>query len=129
MTLSRRGPWRGSATSLAVMLMGAAWAGPATASPGVIDWPTYFRTGPSKHFVVLQELARGTVVDVQSCADQWCLVQVGRVAGYVDQANLGQQAPPSAYPAPAANATGCFDSRRAGEAPYRRDEVFRYCPR
>ena len=61
-----------------------------------------------------------------SCADQWCQVQVGRVAGYVDQANLGQQAPPSLLRVPATDVAGCFDSRRAG---YQNGEVFRYCPR
>jgi len=42
------------------------------------------------------------------------------------QANLGQQAPPSMFAAPAANSAVCFDSRRAG---YQGGDVFRYCPR
>ncbi len=119
------GRWKAGAARTVAILIAVACAGPAVAATGVVDWPTFFRTGPGKHFVVLQELARGTVVEVQSCADQWCLVQVGRVAGYVEQANLGQQAPPSVFPAPASGEPGCFDSRRAG---YGRGEVLRYCP-
>ena len=100
--------------------------GPALADTGVVTWPTFFRTGPGNHFVVLEELARGKAVEVRSCADQWCQVRVGRVVGYVDQANLGQQAPPSSFPPSGPLQAGCFDSRRAG---YQGGEVLLYCPR
>ena len=120
------GSKHGVPSAAAVALMMVAWAGPAAAWTGVVDWPTFFRTGPGKHFVVIQELARGSAVEVQSCSNHWCLVQIGRVAGYVDQFNLNPQAPPSVFAAPAAHAEGCFDSRRAG---YQDGEMFRYCPR
>lgn len=120
------GQGRGAPKLAAAVLMMVAWAGSASAWTGVVDWPTFFRTGPGKQFVVLQELARGSTMEVRSCADQWCLVQIDRVVGYVDQANIGQQAPPSLLMAPAPNAAGCFDSRRAG---YQDGETFQYCPR
>lgn len=127
MTVRRHGRrLKGLTVLAAVSLIGATWAGPAAAWTGVVEWPTFFRTGPGRHFVVLQELARGMTVDVQSCADKWCMIQVGRVTGYLEQANLGQQPPPSLFPAPAANATGCFDSRRDG---FHGGETYRYCPR
>ena len=103
-----------------------AWADAASADTGLVTWPTFFRTGPGNHFVVLEELARGTAVEVRSCANRWCQVQIGRAMGYVDQANLGQQAPPSMFPTPGPQQARCFDSRRAG---YKNGDVFLYCPR
>lgn len=116
----------GHAAWSAAIFLNLAAAGPAFADTGFITWPTFFRTGPGNHFVVLEELARGKSVEVRSCTDHWCQVQIGRVMGYVDQANLGQQAPPSRFPTPGAQQAGCFDSRRAG---YQNGEVFLYCPK
>ncbi len=110
----------------ATIFLTFASAGQASADTGVVTWPTFFRTGPGNHFVVLEELASGKAVEVQSCSDHWCQVQVGRVIGYVEQANLGQQAPPSMFRTPGPQSAGCFDSRRAG---YQSGEVFLYCPR
>lgn len=110
---------------VAAFLLAGAWAVPAAAATCFVQGPSFFRTGPGTRFVVLQELSRGTMVDVQSCAEQWCRVQLGRVTGYVSQVNLGQQAPPSQFPAQPADAAGCFDARRAGHG---EGEVFRYCP-
>lgn len=109
-----------------VTLLAFGLAGSASADTGVVTWPTFFRTGPGSRFVVLEELARGAAVEVGSCADHWCQVRIGRVVGYVNQANLGQQAPPSRFPPAGPQQAGCFDSRRSG---YKGGEVFLYCPR
>ncbi len=98
---------------------------PARAWAGVTAWPTFLRTGPGSRFVVIDELLRGTRMDVQSCSDTWCTVQVGRVVGYVAQTDIGRDGATTVF-VPPATAVGCFDSRRAG---YRAGEVFRYCPR
>ncbi len=113
-------PLPGLWTGLAIVLM---TSGPAAATTGIVDWPTYFRTGPGRQFVVLEELSRGRTVDVLGCANQWCRVQIDRVVGYIDQANLADAAEPMLGPQPAA---GCFDSQRSG---YGRGEDYRYCPR
>ena len=60
----------------------------AQAAAGRVDWPTFFRVGPSRHYLVVDELFRGTILDVKSCTDQWCQVQYGRVIGYVERAAL-----------------------------------------
>ena len=115
------------AVRIAVVLAVVGLTRAALADPGVVTWPTYFRTGPGDRFVVIEELATGEAVDVQSCTDHWCKVQIAGVPGYVERANLGQTAPPSMFPPPTPQQqAGCFDSRRAG---YEDGDVFRYCPR
>ena len=74
-------------------------AASAQAAGGQVAWPTFFRTGPSRHTPVVAEMSRGTVVDVRSCDDRWCLVQYGRAVGYVERAALDTNAfPPLAAP-------------------------------
>lgn len=90
-----------------------------------VVWPTYLRTGPGRHFAVMQELGRGDPVELRSCAKTWCEVRVGRVFGFVENVNLGAESPPARYVAPRPDAPGCFDSLRAGTS---HPERFRYCP-
>ena len=93
------------------------------AADGRVDWPTFFRLGPSQHDRVVAEVLRGTVVDVKSCDTQWCLVQYGRALGYVERATLNtNDFPPSAGSSSAA----CFDSVRSG---YGKGQDLRFCPR
>ena len=99
------------------------WAATAVAAPARVDWPTFFRLGPSTHYEVVDELLRGTMVDVRSCTDQWCLVQYGRNAGYVEQWTLNSDAFPAS-----ATAAGppCFETVRNG---YGKGEVLQVCRR
>ncbi len=43
----------------------------ALAAEGRVGWPTYFRTGPGDRYCVLEELLRGTSLDVKECAGEW----------------------------------------------------------
>ena len=88
-----------------------------------VEWPTFFRAGPSRHNQVVAELSRGTLVDVRSCDDQWCLVQYGRTLGYVERGMLNANASPTQHASPSSY---CFDSVRSG---YGKGEDFRFCPR
>ena len=108
-------------------------SGPCLATPQQIAWPTFFRAAPTHDGAELQELDRGTVVDVLNCDGDQCQVQYGRVVGYVDRAMLG---PPNTPPAslmppntpgaaPDANPS-CVDSRRAG---YEGGMEYTYCQR
>ncbi len=103
--------------------LAAIWAGPSQAAEGVVGWPTYFRTGPGEQYRVVEELQRGTSVNVQECGDGWCRAQLGRALGYVKRAALGAGGVP---PSQGAAAAGCFESGRAG---YLGLQPFRYCPR
>ena len=125
-------PDRGRAAHAASLLLAGVFAaavgvtGSAAATePQAVTWPTYFRTGPGRHYTVMQELSRGDSVAVLGCSDRWCRVRIGRVEGYVDEANLAAHPPPAGYAAPA-DTRPCFDSVRAG---YGRGQTFRYCPR
>ena len=114
------------ATAGAVMALG--WSTAASAWTGQVVWETFTRTGPGQQYAVIDELLRGTTVEVVSCGDQYCLVRYERSGGYVDRASVqpldlaGAAAPVT--PAPAQRA--CFDSRRAG---YGGGDIDRYCPR
>ena len=107
---------------LAALAVGFA-CGPAWAWSGEVAWPTFYRAGPGRAYVVLDELDRGHRVEVLSCADAWCRIQEGRSVGFVEQAALLATA---ASPARAAPLPGCFESRAEG---YAGGEVYRYCPR
>lgn len=112
-----------------VLLGALLWVPPASASEAAVTWPTFFRLGPGKQYRVVEELARGTVLDVVSCTDQWCQVGRGRTVGYVDRAALEPppwQAGTAAAPPGAPTGQACFESRRAG---YGEGERFLYCPR
>ena len=88
-----------------------------------VDWPTFFRVGPSQRYQVVDEILRGTVVDVRSCTEAWCLVQYGRTLGYVRRAALNATDFPSSGAPPG---TDCFESTRAG---YGKGQVERFCRR
>lgn len=96
---------------------------PGWAADARVDWPTFFRVGPSQHHQVVNELLRGTMVDVRSCTEAWCLVQYGRALGYVSRAALNAVDFPASGAPPASD---CFESTRAG---YGRGQVLRYCRR
>ena len=101
----------------------ASWlSAPAQAEDVRVAWPTYFRTGPSQQHQVVGELARGTILDVQSCNADWCRARYGRTIGYVARPPLNS--PPPASPA-AAGDQSCFLSTRAGHG---EGQVLRFCP-
>ena len=101
------------------MLLAMATSG--VAATGQVDWPTFFRAGPGRDRVVLDELQRGAFLDVQSCDGQWCAVRYGGKAGYVEQAALHDGTEPGQPMRPSSD---CFESRRSG---YAGGEMFRYC--
>ncbi len=103
-----------------------AWSGPALAWTGEVSWPTFFRSGPDRRYVVLDEMERGQTVEVVSCDGDWCRVIAGKSLGYVEKSAL---IVPSAAPRKPGEQTAdpaCFDSNQAG---YKKGENFRYCPR
>ena len=107
-------------------LAAVGWCGPALAWTGEVSWPTFYRAGPDKQYVVLEELSRGVMLDVLSCERGWCQVRNGRTVGFVEQsALLAPGALPAKPGAPPASAD-CFGSRQAG---YGSGEQFRYCSR
>lgn len=93
---------------------------PALAATGQVAWPTFFRAGPGRDRAVLEELQRGTLVDVQSCDGAWCAVRNGDVLGYVERSTLLD----GALPGPMRPSGDCFDAKRSG---YAGGELFRYC--
>ena len=107
------------------MLLGSAlllaMATPGGAATGQVDWPTFFRAGPGRDRVVLDELQRGAFLDVQSCDGQWCAGRYGGKAGYVERAALHDAKPPEQ---PVRPSSDCFESKRSG---YAGGEMFRYC--
>lgn len=101
------------------MLLAMATSG--VAATGQVDWPTFFRAGPGRDWMVLDELQRGAFLDVQSCDGQWCAVRYGDKTGYVERMTLHGAKP---LGQPIRPSSDCFESRRSG---YAGGEMFRYC--
>ncbi len=119
--------WRRSIGGVAVAAALLAWCGPALAWTGVVSWPTYDRTGPDRHYEVLNELDRGTTLDVLSCDNGWCHVQLDRTSGYIEQSAISQPgALTTVPPTVQTESDGCFDSHETG---YGKGETWHYCPR
>ena len=95
--------------------------GPAWAWPGTVDWPTYYRTGPSKQYGVLDELQRGQTFDVLSCEGDWCRVRGAGSEGYIERGALADGAPPALAGKPG----DCIDVRLAGHNV--KGQPFRIC--
>ena len=107
--------------------------GACLAAPQQLAWPTFFRAAPSHDGLELQELDRGTTVDVLGCQGGQCQVRYGGVVGYVDQAMLGppNMLPaglmPAGVPAAAPNpAPSCVQARQAG---YESGLTYDFCQR
>ena len=116
----------------------AAWCLPAPAypaeraDPSEVGWPTFYRAGPGRDYVVLDELDRGVRVDVTACAAGWCRVRWENTDGYVEQAALVDPAavpvkPPMPGP-PAPAPQGCVQSRVTGPG-YANGLDYEFCPR
>ena len=118
--------WKRSIGCTATLAAALAWCGPALAYGGVVSWPTYYRTGPDRHYQVLNELDRGTKLDVLACENGWCHVQTGRDTGYVEQSAISQSGPLTDPPTDQVQSDACFDSHEAG---YGKGENWHYCPR
>ena len=108
------------------MVVLAAWCGPATAKTQVVSWPTYYRTGPDRHYSVLNELDRGVTLEVLACDGGWCKVQSETSTGYVEQSALSDPSAFTPEPTTQAASDGCFDSHETG---YGKGENWHYCPR
>ena len=81
--------------------LAAAWCHPARANPSEVGWPTFYRAGPGRDYVVLDELDRGIRLDVLACDSGWCRVRWDGTDGYVEQAALVDPAAvPAKPPAP-----------------------------
>ena len=61
------------------------WCCLAQAWTGEVSWPTFYRAGPGRNYTVLEELERGTTLEVMSCNDGWCRVRNGDSVGYTEQ--------------------------------------------
>ena len=103
-----------------------AWCGPALAWTAEVSWPTFYRAGPDKQYAVLEELSRGSMLEVLSCENDWCRVRNGRTLGFVERSALLTPSALPGKPAVPPVTTGCFVSRQAG---YGSGEQFRYCSR
>ena len=105
----------------------AAWFLPAHADPAEVGWPTFYRAGPGRNYVVLDELDRGVRLDVVQCAAGWCRVAWEDTTGYVEQAAL---ADPAAVPLkpPVPGPQGCVESRVTGSG-YKKGLYYEFCPR
>ncbi len=108
--------------ALAALLGSAAPVESATVD--AVTWPTYLRTAPDRHAVVIGELQRGKPVVVEDCTRDWCRVAVDGVQGYLDRRNVAPAAPATDYRA--ADDAQCFGARRAGYGPGQPLEI---CPR
>ena len=85
---------------------------PASAAPYVAVWTSYLRVGPSEHDHVLDGITRGTLVEVVSCSNGWCLVRVGGTQGYLSSDAFSQRGTPLApYALRQSNGTDCFGMR------------------
>jgi uncharacterized protein YraI len=103
----------------------AAWCLPARADPSEVAWPTFYRAGPGRNYVVLDELDRGVRLDVTRCAAGWCQARWEDTVGYVEQdALLAPAAVPAKPPAP----QGCVESRVTGSG-YHNGLDYAFCPR
>ncbi|MBV9539084.1 MAG: SH3 domain-containing protein [Acidisphaera sp.] len=76
---------------LAIIALAAALTRPpgAIADPQTTVWATYLRDGPADTAHVVDELFRGSVVDVLGCTDRWCHVSLGGTIGYLDKDAFG----------------------------------------
>ena len=105
----------------------AAWCLPAQSESLEVGWPTFYRAGPGRSYVVLDELDRGVRLDVAQCESGWCRVRWEDTVGYVEQTALVD---PTAVPAkpPTPGPQGCVESRVTGPA-YRKGLYYQFCPR
>ncbi len=58
-------------------------AGPAAATPMVVSWTTWLRTGPGERARVIDEVPAGWPVEVAGCVEGWCRVTSGQASGYM----------------------------------------------
>ncbi len=111
----------------AAVLTLAAWCNTAQAWTGQISWPTFYRAGPGRNYTVLDELDRGKVVDVLSCANGWCQIRNEDSIGYTEQKWI---LPPREMPQKPrmSGPDGCVDSIITGSG-YKGGLGYRICPR
>ena len=105
----------------------AAWCLPARADPSEVRWPTFYRAGPGRNYVVLDELDRGIHLDVVQCAAGWCRVRWEDTDGYVEQSALVDPAAVVTKP-PVPGPQGCVESRVTGSG-YKKGLYYEFCPR
>ena len=107
--------------------LAALWCLPAQATSLEVGWPTFYRAGPGRDYVVLDELDRGVRLDVTACVAGWCRVRWENTDGYVEQTALVD---PSAVPVkpPVPGPQGCVQSRVTGSG-YHKGLYYEFCPR
>ena len=113
--------------AVAAFLTLATWCGSAQAWTGEISWPTFYRAGPGRNYTVLDELDRGTVLEVLSCKGGWCQVQNEGSIGYTEQEWLlppGEMPSKPGIPGP----NGCVASIITGSG-YKGGLAYQICPR
>ena len=111
----------------AAVALAAGWWSPAQAYPSEVGWPTFYRSGPGRNYVVLDELDRGVHLDVAQCEAGWCRVNWENTTGYVEQTALLN---PAAFPdkPPVPGPQGCVQSRVTGPG-YKKGLYYEFCPR
>ena len=107
--------------------LAALWCLPARADSLEVGWPTFYRAGPGRNYVVLDELDRGVHLDVVACAAGWCRVRWEDTDGYVERAALVDSSAVPLKP-PAAQPQGCVQSRVTGSG-YHNGLDYQFCPR
>jgi len=91
---------------LAGILLAVA-AGPAHAGAMQLHWSSYLRDGPHDTARVIDEITRGTVIDVGACNRNWCRVKVEGATGYIDRDAISFPSPPNGQ-RKISGAQGCF---------------------
>jgi uncharacterized protein YraI len=105
---------------VAILLLASAAS--AAANQVEARWSGWLRVGPGMQYAVLDEIPAKSKIDVQSCANDWCLVKSGSAHGYVN-ADL-VNTPPA--PPPPAHILGCVTTQENGYGPHGGEEE-RFC--
>ena len=112
--------------AVGAVVLASAWAAPAWAWDGKIDTPTFYRAGPGRNYVVLDEMDRGQSVDVIGCTGDWCQVVFEQTTGWVEKAAVVVPGDIPAQP-PVPGPQGCVESRVTGSG-YTGGLMYRFCP-
>jgi hypothetical protein len=75
-------------------LLAALSAGPAAAKPATVAADVNLRKGPGTDSEIITLIPKGTMVEVGTCTNGWCMVTWNEQDGYSIATNLGLGGPP-----------------------------------
>ncbi len=100
--------------------------GNAFAAPGTTVWSGFLRAGPSRHERILDEIQRGTVVEMLACQGGWCLIRTGRARGWVtEDVFTPPRSPIGRYASRQSNGADCFQSLVPGRQSLHSEDICR----